>query len=93
MFETYRRMCGSKGINWLVPIATGLIGVAAGVALLYLLPEYLLTVLNDTALFAAATTTEAQTAIDSIQALGFFVVVISMIWLVIGVISASKGGN
>ena len=74
-----------KGISWLIPVATGAVGVIVGVTLMYLIPPYLIDVLNQTGLFTDVSA--ANTAIAAIQGLGFFVVVISMIWLVIGVIS------
>jgi type IV secretory pathway component VirB8 len=83
--------CKNKNIDWLVPIATGTIAVAAGVALLYLLPPYIVSILNQTALFTVAQVAAATAAITTITALSFLVIVIGMLWVVIGIVSSQKG--
>jgi hypothetical protein len=89
--SAYLSFCQNRKIQWLVPIATGLIAVAAGVALMYLLPPYIVSILNSTALFTAAQVALATTAITTITALGFLVIVIGMLWIVIGIVSGGSG--
>lgn len=86
--ETYK-------VLWLLEIVTGLIGVAVGVALMYLLPTYIIGILNNTGLFAAASVTAASTAITTIQAIGFLITVIGLFWVVLGIVSfvRTAGGN
>jgi hypothetical protein len=83
----------AKHIKELVAIATGLIAVAAGIALMYVLPQYIVSILNSTGLFTAAQITTANTSVATIQALGFLVVIIGLLWIVIGVISDNRAGG
>jgi len=87
----FKEFCENKNISWLVPIATGCIAVAAGVALLYLLPPYIVSILNATALFTAAQVAAATAAITTITALSFLVIVIGLLWVVIGIVSSGAG--
>lgn len=95
MFEGLKSFFSSKkGVHWLIPITTGLIGVTTGLVLMYLLPPYILETLNSTGIFTNQTgVTTARTRMDNITALGFLIVVISMIWIVIGVISSARKGK
>lgn len=77
----------AKHIKELVAVATGLIAVSAGIALMYVLPQYIIGILNQTGLFAAAQITTANTNVATIQALGLLVTIIGLLWIVIGVIS------
>lgn len=90
LFAMLTQFSQNKNISWLVPIATGTIAVAAGVALLYLLPPYIVSILNATALFTAAQVAAATAAITTITALSFLVIVIGMLWVVIGIVSSQK---
>lgn len=94
LFKLYAEFCENRNVHWLVPIVTGLIAVSAGVALMYVLPPYIVSILNQTGLFTSAQITAANSAIQTVQALGFLVVVIGLLWIVIGIVSASgkKGG-
>ena len=68
-----------------------LITLAAGVALMYVLPEYIVSILNQTGLFTAATVATAITQVGTVRTIGFLVIIISLIWMVISVISMRKG--
>jgi multisubunit Na+/H+ antiporter MnhB subunit len=83
----------SKKIHWLVPIATGAIAVCAAVALLYVLPPYIISILNQTALFTAAQVAAATAAVTTVTAICFLVMVIGLLWVVIGIVSSQKGGG
>lgn len=91
MFEALGKIQETKKITWLIPLVTGLIGVSVGVTLMYVLPAYVISILNTTGLFNTSMVNTAYTQVQTIQAIGFLVVVISLIWLVIGMISAGTG--
>jgi beta-lactamase regulating signal transducer with metallopeptidase domain len=82
-----------KGFGYLLPLAIGLITLSVGLTLVYILPEYIISALNSTSAFTAATIAAAQTAVNSIRALGYVVIVISVIWVLIAVISGGKKGG
>jgi hypothetical protein len=77
----------------LLTFMTSLIALAVGVALVYVLPEYIIGVLNTTGLFTAATVATATTQVNTLRAIGWLVVVISLIWMVVGVIGMVRGGK
>jgi hypothetical protein len=77
----------------LLAFMTSLIALAVGVMLVYTLPEYILTTLNNTALFSAATVATAQTQVTTLRAIGWLVVIISLIWMVVGVIGMVREGK
>lgn len=77
----------------LLTFMTSLIALAVGVMLVYTLPEYILTVLNGTGLFGAATVATATTQVNTLRAIGWLVVVISLIWMVVSVIGMVRGGK
>ena len=54
---------------------------------MYMLPEYIISALNSTGTFEAADVTTATEKADQIRAVGFVVVVISVVWMLISVIS------
>lgn len=87
----YKKFCETRHISWMVPIATGLIAVAVGIALMYMLPQYIISILNSTGLFSAAQVSTANAQIATVQALGFLVIIIGLLWVVIGVISEVRG--
>ena len=74
----------------LLSFITSLIGLAVGVMLVYILPEYILGILNDTALFTTTTVDAAQDAVNTVRAIGWLVVVISLIWMVVSVLGMKK---
>lgn len=86
-----------KHVLWLLEIVTGLIGVSVGVALMYLLPPYIIGILNNTGLFTAAAVTSANNAVTTILAIGFLITIIGLFWVVLGIVSfvrtAGKGGK
>lgn len=82
---------GTKKIHWIVPIATGCIAVTAAVALMYMLPPYIVALLNNTGLFAAADVAAASAAVTTVLAICFLIIVIGLLWIVIGIVSAKKG--
>lgn len=87
---TLAMLSQTKKVHWIVPIVTGLIAVTAGIALMYMLPPYIISILNSTGLFAAADVTAASAAVTTVLALGFLIVVIGLLWIVIGVVSSSR---
>ena len=87
----FKEFCKNKNIQWLVPIATGTIAVAAGTALLYLLPPYIVSILNATALFTAAQVASATSAITTVIAVGFLIIIIGLMWVIIGIVSSGSG--
>ena len=87
----FKEFCKNKNIQWLVPIATGTIAVAAGTALLYLLPPYIVSILNATALFTAAQVASATSAITTVIAVGFLIIIIVLMWVIIGIVSSGSG--
>ena len=90
MIQTF---CSSKKIHWLVPIATGAIAVCAAVALMYVLPPYIISILNSTALFTAAQVAAATAAVTTVTAIAFLVVIIGLLWVVIGIVSSQDKGK
>lgn len=68
----------------------GLIVLFIGVALMYMLPEYIINALNSTGTFSSSDVTTAKQKADQIRSLGFVVIVISVIWMLISVISTRK---
>jgi membrane-anchored glycerophosphoryl diester phosphodiesterase (GDPDase) len=81
-----------KGLTQLYGITIGLITLFVGVALMYMLPDYIITALNSTAVFTNTTVALAQTQANSIRSLGFVVIIISVIWLIFSVIGGQGGG-
>ncbi len=85
-------MKGSKGVTQLYGLTVGLIVLFVGVALMYMLPDYIIAALNDTGVFSAADVATANTQADSVRALGFVVIIIAVVWIIFSVIGG-KGGN
>ncbi len=83
----------TRKVYWLIPLVTGLIGVAVGITLMYLLPTYVISILNTTGIFTNDSVVAANTAVTGIQAIGFLVTMISLIWVIIGVVSAGGKGK
>ena len=81
----------TKGITQLYSLTIGLIILFVGVALMYMLPEYIVGALNNTSVFSTATVTTAIAQINSIRALGFVVIIISVIWIIFSVIGSGQG--
>lgn len=82
-----------KGLAYLLPLAIGLITLTAGVAMMYILPEYIISALNATGTFTADTITTATTKVGVVRNLGMAVIVIAIVWIIIAVISGKKGGG
>ena len=83
----------NKGLAYLLPLAIGLITLTAGVAMMYILPEYIISALNETGTFTSATITTATTKVGVVRNLGMAVIVIAIVWIIIAVISGKKGGG
>jgi hypothetical protein len=76
----------------LFQIAMSVLLLCIGVALMYIIPDYVIKALNDTAVFATATVTTANTQLATVRSAGFAVVIISVIWLIVSVVTG-LGGN
>ena len=68
----------------------GLITLFVGVALMYMLPEYIIGALNQTGTFEASDVSTAKQKADQIRAIGFVVIIISVVWMLISVIAGKK---
>jgi len=55
---------------------------------MYVLPQYIVGVLNQTGLFSASQISTANTNVGTVQAIGFLITVIGLLWIVIGIVSA-----
>lgn len=71
-------------------LTIGLIVLFVGVALMYMLPDYIITALNSTAVFDETTVTTAQTQANSVRSLGFVVIIIAVVWIIFSVIGGSQ---
>lgn len=78
-----------KGVAWFGFI-TGLITLCVGIALMYILPEYIIGALNSTGTFSSSAISTATQKADQARALGFVVVVIGLVWMVIGGVTAGR---
>jgi membrane-anchored glycerophosphoryl diester phosphodiesterase (GDPDase) len=78
----------SKGVTQLYGITIGLIVLFVGVALMYMLPEYIIGALNSTGVFTAAQVSTALAQAGQVRSLGFVVIIISVIWIVFSVVGA-----
>jgi len=76
-----------KGLA-LFSLAVGLIVLFVGVALMYLLPEYIIQTLNATGVFPNATVVEALAKANQIRGLGFLAIVVAVIWIAISALSS-----
>ncbi len=77
-------------VNQLYGLTIGLIVLFVGVALMYMLPDYIINALNSTGVFEQADVTQANTQADSIRSLGFVVIIIAVVWLIFSVIGGNK---
>lgn len=77
-------------VNQLYGLTIGLIVLFVGVALMYMLPDYIISALNSTGVFSASDVSTANTQADSVRSLGFVVIIIAVIWLIFSVIGGSK---
>lgn len=66
--------------------------LCVGVALVYILPDYVIKTLNDTAVFGVSTVNTANTQLATIRGVGFAVIVISVLWLIISVVAGAGKG-
>lgn len=78
-------------VSQLYGLTIGLIVLFVGVALMYMLPDYIISALNSTAVFTPAQVALAQTQANSVRSLGFVVIIISVIWIVFSVIGGQGG--
>jgi len=85
-------MKGKKGVTQLYGLTVGLIVLFVGVALMYMLPDYIIAALNDTGVFSATDVDTANTQADSVRALGFVVIIIAVVWIIFSVIGGKGGG-
>jgi len=82
-----------KGVAQLYGLTVGLIVLFVGVALMYMLPEYIITSLNATGVFNASDVANAKAKADQIRALGFVVIIIAVVWIIFSVIGGKGGGK
>lgn len=80
-----------KGAN-MYGFAIGIVLVAVGVTFMYILPTFIISTLNSTGIFSAASVATANTQIAQVQAIGFGVIAIGLIFAMVSVISGVKGG-
>jgi hypothetical protein len=73
-------------------VAMSVLLLCVGVALVYIVPDYVIKALNDTAVFSVSTVNTANTQLGLVRGAGFAVIIISVIWLIISVV-AGVGGN
>lgn len=73
-------------------LTIGLIVLFVGVALMYMLPDYIIEALNDTGVFQPADYTTANTQADTIRSLGFVVIIIAVVWIIFSVIGGQGSG-
>jgi hypothetical protein len=81
-----------KGMSQLYGITIGLIVLFVGVALMFMLPDYIIESLNDTGVFTTAQYTTASEKAGNIRDLGFVVIIIAVVWLIFSVIGGKGGG-
>jgi len=75
----------------LFSVAMGILLLCVGVAFVYILPDYVIKALNDTAVFQSSTVTTANTQLATIRGIGFAVIVIATLWMVISVVAGFGG--
>ena len=76
----------------LFSVAMGILLLCVGVAMVYILPDYVIKALNDTAVFQVSTVNTANTQLATIRGVGFAVIVISVLWLIISVVAGVGKG-
>ena len=79
----------NKGMAQLVPLAIGIIVLAAGVTLMFIIPEYLIYTLNQTATFDETALETATTKVNTVRNIGMAVIIIALVWVIIAVISGA----
>ena len=79
-----------KGVSQLYGMTIGLIVLFVGVALMYMLPDYIIAALNETGVFTATDVSTANTQADSVRSLGFVVIIIAVVWIIFAVIGGNK---
>ena len=70
----------------LFQIVMGVLLLCIGVALMYIIPDYVIKAINDTAIFTGSTVTTANTQLGTVRTAGFAVVIISVIWLIVSIV-------
>jgi len=73
-----------KGVA-LYTFTVGLIILFCGVALMYMLPEYIINTLNSTGVFATGDVTTATTKAGQVRSLGFVVIIIAVVFMIFSV--------
>lgn len=66
-------------------LAMGIILLAIGVTFLYTIPDYVISVMNETGMFSASDISEANTKVDNIRNIGFIVIFIAVVFMIFGV--------
>lgn len=82
---------GRKGIAWLFPLTIGIILLSVGVALMYILPAYIIGALNETAVFNSTLVATAESKVSTVQSLAMVVIIIGMVWVLIGIVGGARG--
>lgn len=78
-----------KGAN-MFTFAIGLVLITMGVTFMYILPPYIISVLNGTGIFTDASLASATTAIGQVQGVGFAVIMIGLVFMIVSVVSGRK---
>lgn len=73
------------------PLTIGIVLLAVGVCLMYLLPAYITGALNDTGTFDATLIATAQDKIETVQGIAMVVIIIGLIWVLIGIVGGARG--
>lgn len=81
----------SKGIAWMFPLTIGIILLAVGVVLMYILPEYIMGALTETGTFNETLIQTARDKVETVQNLAIVVITIGMVWILIGIVGGAKG--
>jgi hypothetical protein len=66
--------------------AIGLVTLMVGVALMYILPEFVIATIAATGTFNATAIATARAQLTTVQGVGFAVIILSLVWLIIAVI-------
>lgn len=72
-------------------LVIGLVLLAVGITFLYILPEFIITTLNDTSSFDSDALATALTKISTIRGVGFAVIIIGIVWLIVSQVAGLGG--
>lgn len=53
---------------------------------MYVIPDYVIKAINDTAVFTGSTVATANTQLATVRAAGFAVIIIGVIWVIVSVV-------